>query len=722
MSLQFRFRFAHFVCFGAFFAATQAVAQPFGYPSCKQPDIQTSLHFYQAPQGDQVVAVEYRNIGNWTCVLAPFDTNSEKDIHLGGYFIPVEIAKGNAVHSSFRWHAADPEPGINCDPLYTLPFLSTTLRNPLPFVAAWILVPPACSQLKQTPYLSGPFVPDWQPSGGAEKPLPSAPVLTVDKDTYYGFEPIELHVRLTDRPASDASCPYLVEKWEDAYGNSGMVESVRPGVCHYVLLPGRASWAGSANEFDIPAGTSFIGENTFTIYQVADPTPYGELRLVPSNSVTVKVLPAPRACVPDELEPTLHFYRPSESLEVVSLDYRNTSDSVCMMAPVRATAGPEIPRVAILPGQTVHTAQRWNMEDKAPSNRCQQGGLNFWVSQPSPTVAISAPTLLTNACAIWTSDGYQPGPFVPDWKTGNAESPPAAAPVLIAPKTTYDDGENVELRVRPGAPAAGDGKCPALFQTVRDSTGTVLWEITNPRLVNSANGCVAQSSWGGKWWGPKDEYPVELRLNGVLGQIALGKRIVTVSELAGTGPDGELRLVPSNPLTLTVVDPATIQRTWGENEEGVRADLTVDNLTYTVGEDIPLHLAIENASASRPLYSMPLDGGACPSDYTVHVEKEDGSPPEFFQLPFFPMSAAVCVAGYRRNPLVVGKIVPIEDTLSQLGSLPSRPGVYRITVSWRVYDTPSSGSDRANLNQQRPYVIVTSAASTLRIMQSEAPN
>lgn len=123
MSPQFRLRFVHFVCFASLCAATQAIAQPFDYPSCKPPDIQTSLHFYQAPQGDQVVAVEYRNIGNWTCVLAPFDTNSEKDIHLGGYFIPVEIAKGNAVHSSFRWHAEAPEPGINCDPLYTLPFL-----------------------------------------------------------------------------------------------------------------------------------------------------------------------------------------------------------------------------------------------------------------------------------------------------------------------------------------------------------------------------------------------------------------------------------------------------------------------------------------------------------------------------------------------------------------------------------------------------------------------
>jgi hypothetical protein len=268
----------------------------------------------------------------------------------------------------------------------------------------------------------------------------------------------------------------------------------------------------------------------------------------------------------------------------------------------------------------------------------------------------------------------------------------------------------------------GDGKCPVLFQTVRDSTGTVLWEITSPRVVNSANGCLAQSSWAGKWWGPKDEYPIQLRLNGVLGQIALGKRIITVSELAGTGPDGEMRLVSSNPVTLTVVDPATIQRTWGKAEEGVRTDLTVDNLTYTVGEDIPLHLAIENVSASRPLYSMPLNGGACPSDFTLHVEKEGSSPPEFFQLPFFALTETMCVTGYRRNPLAVGKIVPIEDTLSQLGLLPSQPGVYRITVSWKVYDNPSSGSDRANLIQQRPYVTVTSAASELRIIQSEAPN
>lgn len=447
----------------------------------------------------------------------------------------------------------------------------------------------------------------------------------------------------------------------------------------------------------------------------ADPTPYVELRLVPSNSVTVKVLPAPDVCLPDDLEPTLHFYRPSENQEVVSLDYRNISEKVCTIAPVEVNS----PRVAILPGQTVHTAHRWNMKDQVPSNRCQQGGLNFWAYEPGPSVSINSPILLTNACARWTSDGYQPGPFVPDWKTDGAGSSPPTAPMLFAPKTTYDDGENVELRVHPGTPVTSDGKCPVLFQTVRDSTGTVLWEITNPRLVNSASGCVAYSSWGGKWWGPKDEYPGELRLNGVLGQISLGKRTVTVSELAGTGPDGELRLVPSNPVTLTVVDPATIQRSWGKTEAGVRADLTLDNLTYTVGQDVPLHLAIEVVSATRPLYSMPSTGGVCPPDYTVHVEKEDGSRPEFFQQPNMMIDEVVCVAGYRRKPLEQGKIVALEDTLSHLWLLPSQPGVYKISVSWRVYENPESDS---NPNEQKSFVTVTSAPSTLRIMPSSAPN
>ena len=89
--------------------------------------------------------------------------------------------------------------------------------------------------------------------------------------------------------------------------------------------------------------------------------------------------------------------------------------------------------------------------------------------------------------------------------------------------------------------------------------------------------------------------------------------------------------------------------------------------SYTVGQDVPLHLAIEDVSATRSLYSPPVIGGACPPDFTVHVEKEDGSRPELFQLQAITVKEATCVAGYSRKPLVQGKIVPIEDTLYHLG-------------------------------------------------------
>jgi hypothetical protein len=739
LSLIPGFNAGSLVCVAVLCAGGQAFAQYYGPTSCTESDVETNLHFYQAPNDMHVVAVEYRNVGDQTCVLdpleplAPEDAEGAKDAR---FYAPVELKKGDVVHSSFRWSTANPNSAIHCRPLESLPVLAPPLRNPLQFVGAQILLPPACSRLRQTDYLPGLFVPDWGTSDAAAKPPPSAPVIIPDRQTYYAHEPIVLHVKLTDRPASDATCPYLVEKVQDSQGNTRLTQvDCVPG------FPGAIPRTGPANEFNIRVGGNLswgvdgLGENTFTIYQVAYPTPYGELRLVPSNSIAVKIAPSPHVCLPNDLAPALHFYRTPDKMAIVALDYTNTSDSACKLKPVwvKNHVTQDSRTVVINPGETVHTSYRWSAQNDSVAENCQSSS-SFVAYQPSPEVSILSPTLVPQPprpCTGSMEDEYQPGPFVPDWTTAKVKSAPMPqSPVLIAPKTTYDEGEIIELRLLTGAPAEPSEKCPVLFESIRDDQGYRLREF-NMGAASTPNGCKPYNPWPwrGKWLGPADEFPIEVEPNGVSGLDATGKRTVVVSELAGTAPDGELRLVSSNAVTLNVVDPATIQRNWGETVEGMRADLTLDKLSYPLGEDISLHLGFEDVSAAGPVYGRRFERWRCAFepeiDYTVTVENEDGSKPQYFELP--PLTTDAVISPCATPPptsLTQGKIVPIEDTLMHLGLLPRQPGTYRITVSWSAYKNSGSDTDEAapastTTVEQNPFVTVNSVPLMLRIAPQE---
>jgi hypothetical protein len=691
-------------------AAQQYVSGPAG---CTETDLVTSLHFYQAPHHTQVVALEYRNTSDWTCMFVYFEQN-DLDVLQGQGM--VELQKGETVHRSFRWSTEDDGSSVRCRPFGQLQSVSPPLPNPFQFFYAPVLIPQFCSRVQATKFLPGPFVPDWKPDGTQEKPLPSAPVLTTSRETYYQYEPVELHVKLTDRPASDTSCPYLLVKQQDPQVSSQLFEEVSPEVgCHILeSLPGQQPWTGPANEFlfRVPLNSGAyneVGENTFTIYQVADPTPYGELRLVPSNSVTVRVLRTPRACTTDDLAPTLHFYRAPGDIGVVALEERNTSDKDCLLNPTHpsyAEVRRDPQKMVLHSGETTYRlfhgpADRHRFGSSPAFNGCMNP-VDFGDFPPGPEITIFSPTLVPEACTALLSD-YKPGPFVPDWKATGAEAKRLPkAPVLTAPKATYDENEIIELRLRLGKALKPQDNCPVLFENIHgpgEMRGGENWttEIREIRLggaVNTASGCEAYSPWTGKWWGPANEFPIEVEPNGSRGLDTPGARTVTVSELAGTGPDGELRLATSNAVTINVVDPTTIPRKWGDTEMGVRADLTVDKPSYALGEDIPLHLALENVSSGGTLYSTPFDQGPCFSDYTVNVVRADGSKPEFFQQREFVVFAesAPRVIGALRKPLEQGKMMPSEDTLFRLERLPRQQGEYRITVSWSAYKNAISGA------------------------------
>jgi hypothetical protein len=65
------------VCVAVLGASVRAAAQQYvsGPAGCTETDLVTSLHFYQAPHHTQVVALEYRNTSDWTCMFVYFEQN-----------------------------------------------------------------------------------------------------------------------------------------------------------------------------------------------------------------------------------------------------------------------------------------------------------------------------------------------------------------------------------------------------------------------------------------------------------------------------------------------------------------------------------------------------------------------------------------------------------------------------------------------------------------------
>jgi hypothetical protein len=434
-------------------------------------------------------------------------------------------------------------------------------------------------------------------------------------------------------------------------------------------------------------------------------------------------------CKSFDLTPTLQFYRTPDSAQIVALNYRNVSGSACLLRPVRVfngTSETPIPQV-ISPGETVHSTIRLSSEAMSVGNPCPNAWqmLQFVAGQPNPTMSIFFPSLIPKACPSIQPSTYSAGPFVPDWQSPPARTqilPPA--PVLIAPKRTYYKNEMVELRLMVSGRSVTSGTCPVLLVSLQNIWGVSTRENVNQNVISTRTGCIAWSRRSGNWWGPPNEYPIEVNPNGERGTTELGERIVTVSELAGTGPDGEQRLITSNPVTITIADAALIERRWGETENGVRADLTLDTLNYTVGEDVPLHLAFENVSADRDVYARAFEewgdcfDRAAPGaiDFHLSVENADGSLPVFFD-PL--LGGGSCRTGSMPSPVAKGNLLLVESSLAHLSGLPRTPGVYKVTASWKVYTKPPSNDAVAPVPPapvpQVPFVIVTSAPLMIRI-------
>jgi hypothetical protein len=193
-------------------------------------------------------------------------------------------------------------------------------------------------------------------------------------------------------------------------------------------------------------------------------------------------------------------------------------------------------------------------------------------------------------------------------------------------------------------------------------------------------------------------------------------------------PESELLILPVSSETLDVTGTAEIKRTWGPVQAGVRADLTVDRLNYPIGEDVVLHIAVENVSGTQPVYGEPFRPRPAFSGYrssTVKVVVQDEDGPLTARLASSSAEAfggpSVCPPPY---PL--GTPIQVEQSLRQLGLLPSKTGTYKITVTWSPYTSDILSCDAVPRSDPRappekPFISVPSNAIFLQISGGPSP-
>jgi hypothetical protein len=136
-----------------------------------------------------------------------------------------------------------------------------------------------------------------------------------------------------------------------------------------------------------------------------------------------------------------------------------------------------------------------------------------------------------------------------------------------------------------------------------------------------------------------------------------------------------------------------LKENWGPITEGVRVGLSVDKLTYSVGQDVTLHIVVENVSATQPVYGEPFRPRARDHNLAigVMVQSKDGPlSPGPWDVSSLPMGGGPlqCPA-----PYLPGKPKQIDKTLRQFRLLPTKPGTYKIIVTWSLYTADVQSCD-----------------------------
>lgn len=354
------------------------------------------------------------------------------------------------------------------------------------------------------------------------------------------------------------------------------------------------------------------------------------------------------------------------------------------------------------PGEVARQRFQWKTVPPNEGTRCLQPS---WMS--GPQLLLVAPSLLKQICSDIEVTRFNLAVSADSDTTEATDIKRVGNLKLFSDKNTYYQGETFSLRVSRTEPEietpSKQNSCPTLYLRARSPDGTTRIDELQPLAFKGCQKAVLGHEPGDWNSGFDLDSGANSRWEGV------GEHEFQVFQLADSTDESQIRFVSSSVLRIQIADPSLTQRRWGQRVKGVAADVTLDKDTYRLGEDIPLHLAIEDFAADVPLFSWDQVWDPC---MVVGIEVQDAAGHPLGVNERFPHSSICTGHGFGPRPLPKGKIVPIERNLRAEGWLPNRPGTYNVVVSWapcfgRRDDLPS-GKWVADL---KPYAVVHATAT-----------
>jgi hypothetical protein len=370
--------------------------------------------------------------------------------------------------------------------------------------------------------------------------------------------------------------------------------------------------------------------------------------------------------------------------------------------------------VVLNPGEIGHQTYRWKTVAPTEAVKCLQLRALF------TPVLVVAPTLFKQVCSQIAVSEIYAGAFVPPAPKDEPQTAEAQAGELIvlsSGKPRYYQDEMFKLHVGLVNPFAGSPsgeECPTLFLRERSPDSTIRFGEVRPSGFKTCKSFTLGADRNADWQSGFEVNP------GVSSRWAvIGEYSFELFQIVDSSRDGRIQFVRSNKLTVQIDDAALIPRKWQGKVKGVGVDVTLDKDAYQLGEDVPLHIAIENFDAPVPIYAIdPL----WDPYQAIGIEVRDAIGRLLPKNERF--SNEMFWTGHGRGPMPypAGKIVTIERTLASQGWLPKRPGVYIVVVTWCPLDGTNFEPDRGFSRQDdfKAYATVQ-AAITLRIVGEPSP-
>ena len=362
--------------------------------------------------------------------------------------------------------------------------------------------------------------------------------------------------------------------------------------------------------------------------------------------------------------------------------------------------------VVLSPGETGHQTYRWKTVPATETVKCLRLRALF------TPVLIVAPTLFKEVCSEIAVSRTYVGAFVPPKDERHSNGVPEDQPfVLSSGKARYYQNEIFTLHVglvnwlliHPPR------KMPHTLPARKIPDGDTRFDEVSPSGFKMCKSFRLGADRNADW---HSGFEVE---SGVLSRWAgLGEHSFEVFQAVDSSGDGRTHFVRSNKLTVQIDDSALIPRKWQGKLKGVGVDVTLDKDAYQLGEDVPLHIAIENFDAPVPIYAIDPSGvlirllvSNFATQQGAFCRKTKG-----LQMKFIGRAtdAALC-------PIPPEGWSPWSAPWQAKAGCRIAPGVYTVVVTWCPLDGThfESGSGLPRNSDIKTYATVQ-AVTTFRIV------